>query len=409
MIQSHPIHVYSEIGKLKTVILHRPGHEVERLVPRYMDRMLFDDIPFLKKMQAEHDAFAQILQDHGVEILYLKDLVLQSLTDATKKSQFVEQFLEHTPHRQHIKDLLRNYLLDLTAAEMIDALIGGIAKNELAPAARLYLSDYVNHREPFYLPPLPNLYFMRDPVAFIGQGASVNCMLQSIRKREPLLLNWVLHWHPRFAGWDIPRWYHHHLPFPLEGGDILVLSPEVVAIGISERTSAEAIESLAEALLNQSSFVQVMAIEIPKQRAFMHLDTVFTMVNHDQFTIYPGIENQDGEMNIFYLYRDKMGKISIQRRSRLLDALKEVLHLSDLDLIPCGGGDPVIAAREQWNDGSNTLAIAPGVVVTYDRNVVTNETLRQHGITVIETPSSELARGRGGPRCMSMPLVREVI
>jgi arginine deiminase len=183
----------------------------------------------------------------------------------------------------------------------------------------------------------------------------------------------------------------------------------VVAIGISERTSAEAIESLAEALLNQSSFVQVMAIEIPKQRAFMHLDTVFTMVNHDQFTIYPGIENQDGEMNIFYLYRDKMGKISIQRRSRLLDALKEVLHLSDLDLIPCGGGDPVIAAREQWNDGSNTLAIAPGVVVTYDRNVVTNETLRQHGITVIETPSSELARGRGGPRCMSMPLVREVI
>ncbi len=403
----HPICVYSEIGKLKKVILHRPGHEVERLVPLYMDRMLFDDIPFLKKMQAEHDAFATLLQENGVEVLYLKDLLLQSLTDSTLVAQFVEYILDNDTFRQHVKAMLKNHLLRLPVPEMIEAIIGGIAKNELTPANRNHLADYVSQREPFYLTPLPNLYFMRDGVSFIGDGASVNRMLQNIRKRESLLLDWVVTHHPCFRNVHIPRWYEQHFPFPIEGGDILVLSPEVVAVGISERTCAEAVELFAENLLNRSSFEQVMAIEIPKQRAFMHLDTVFTMVNFNQFTIYPGIESKDGQINIFHLFKDKVGNISIKHRTRLLDALKEVLHLSEIDLIPCGGGDPVVAAREQWNDGSNTLAIAPGVVVTYDRNVVTNETLRKHGLTVLEIPSSELARGRGGPRCMSMPLVRE--
>ena len=214
-------------------------------------------------------------------------------------------------------------------------------------------------------------------------------------------------YHPDYRVHSHPQWLKRNYPFALEGGDILVLSDEVIAIGVSERTSARAIEQLAHNLLVAgTSYKRVMAVEIPKKRAFMHLDTVFTMVDRDKFTIHPEIEGLNGHMNIFILELDREKEVQISRRSNLSEALKEVLHLPEIALIPCGGGDTIFSPREQWNDGSNTLAIAPGVVITYDRNQVTNELLAEYGIEVIEVPSAELSRGRGGPRCMSMPLVR---
>jgi arginine deiminase len=258
---------------------------------------------------------------------------------------------------------------------------------------------------------MPNLYFTRDPAASIGNGLSINKMREPARRRESLFMQYIIKHHPRFAGHDVPVWLDRDFGFSIEGGDELVLSDEVVAIGISARTSARATEKLALNLFKkQDSIKKVVAVEIPKCRAFMHLDTVFTMVDYDKFTIHPEIQGPQGNMNIYILERGSDEEhAKITHRTNLQETLKEVLHLDELVLIPCGGGDEIAASREQWNDGSNTLAIAPGVVVTYDRNYISNALLRQHGIEVIEILSSELSRGRGGPRCMSMPIVREDI
>jgi len=224
-----------------------------------------------------------------------------------------------------------------------------------------------------------------------------------------LFMQYIINHHPRFVGHDVPVWLDRDFGFSIEGGDELILSDEVVAIGVSARTSARAIEKLALNLFKkQDGFKKVVAVEIPKCRAFMHLDTVFTMVDYDKFTIHPEIQGPQGNMNVYILEKGVDDQhVNITHRTNLQEALKEVLGLNELILIPCGGGDEIAASREQWNDGSNTLAIAPGVVVTYDRNYISNELLRQHGIEVIEISSSELSRGRGGPRCMSMPIVRE--
>ncbi|MDE5168715.1 arginine deiminase family protein, partial [Paenibacillus larvae] len=264
---------------------------------------------------------------------------------------------------------------------------------------------------PFYLDPMPNLYFTRDPAAAIGDGLSINKMREPARRRESLFMQYIMRYHPRFKDHDVPVWLDRDYEFPIEGGDELLLNDEVIAIGVSARTSAKAIERLAKNLFSRQDRIRkVLAIEIPKCRAFMHLDTVFTMVDYGKFTIHPAIQRPEGDMNIFILEKGADEEsLQITRCTCLTKALKEALSLDELTLIPCGGGDAIASAREQWNDGSNTLAIAPGVVVTYDRNYVSNALLREHGIEVIEVPSSELSRGRGGPRCMSMPIVRKDI
>jgi arginine deiminase len=258
---------------------------------------------------------------------------------------------------------------------------------------------------------MPNLYFTRDPAASIGNGLSINRMCEPARHRESLFIKYIITHHPRFAVHNVPVWLDRSSPSPIEGGDELILSDEVIAIGVSSRTSARAIEKLAINLFkSNTSFKKVLAIEIPKCRAFMHLDTVFTMVDHDKFTIHPAILGPLGNMNVYILEKGNDEEhVNISHCSNLQQALKEALQLNNLVLIPCGGGDEIASSREQWSDGSNTLAIAPGVVVTYDRNYISNELFRQHGIKVIEILSSELSRGRGGPRCMSMPIVREDI
>lgn len=408
----HPIHVTSEIGTLRTVLLKRPGGEVENLVPEYLQRLLFDDIPYLPIIQREHDYFAETLKNRGIEVLYLEKLAAEALANPELKKQFVNDILrESRANVNGAANVLREYLLSFPTAEMVNKIMSGTLKNEIEASKKTHLYEFMDDHYPFYLDPMPNLYFTRDPAACIGNGLSINSMREPARRRESLFMQYIIQHHPRFAGHDIPVWLDRDYEFPIEGGDELVLSDEVIAIGVSARTSAKAIERLALNLFNRnSSFKKVLAVEIPKCRAFMHLDTVFTMVDYDKFTIHPAIQGPQGNMNVYILEKGEDEKhVSISHRTNLQEALKEALQLSDLVLIPCGGGDEIAASREQWNDGSNTLAIAPGVVVTYDRNYISNELLRQHGIEVVEILSSELSRGRGGPRCMSMPIVREDI
>ncbi|WP_243292769.1 arginine deiminase [Bacillus sp. FJAT-47783] len=408
----YPLHVTSEIGELKTVILHRPGREVENLTPEYLQRLLFDDIPFLPAIQKEHDYFASALRNRGVEVLYLETLVEESLHTDELREQFVDQILEESKSningaRQNLKD----YLLKGSTKELVEKVMAGVLKTEIEQDKKVHLYELMADHYPFYLDPMPNLYFTRDPAAVIGGGISINKMNESARVRESIFMDYIMNHHPRFATQDIPKWITRDSQFSMEGGDQLVLNKHTVAVGVSARSTAQAIEKMAINLFEQQKDItKVIAVEIPKSRAFMHLDTVFTMVDYNKFTIHPAIQGPEGNMRIFILEKgEEKRRVKIQERNNLAETLKEVLGLDEIVLIPCGGGDPIASAREQWNDGSNTLAIAPGVVMTYDRNYVSNDLLRQHGLEVIEIPSSELSRGRGGPRCMSMPIYREDI
>lgn len=407
-----PLHVTSEIGKLKTVLLHRPGEELENLTPDYLTELLFDDIPYLKVAQQEHDTFAQALRDRGIETLYLDQLAVEALDHANMREQFVDEMLHASKQGDaQITDALKGYLLGMSTHDMVRKIMAGVRKTEVTieHTGAKQLHELVGNSFPFYLNPMPNLYFTRDPAATIGQGLTINRMHWPARRRESLFMEYIINHHPRFAGHNVPVWYDRSNRFSMEGGDELVLSAEVMAIGISERTTAEAIERMAAKLFAGSSFRKILAIEIPKSHAFMHLDTVFTMVDYDKFTIHPAILDSGGKLSVFVLEPGENGSISIDHQTDIQHALREALHKEHIELLPCGGGDPIASAREQWNDGSNTLAIAPGVVVTYDRNYVSNQLLRDHGLEVIEVPGSELGRGRGGPRCMSMPLIREDI
>jgi len=410
-----PIKIQSEIGNLKTVIIKRPSLEIENLTPDYADTLLFDEIPYLHKMQEEHDAFAKVLTDRGSEVLYLEELMAEALKTDTLKEQFLAGLLGESNHLHgYIREKVKNYLLQFPAKEMVAKIMGGVRKDEknLKIPEKRSLLAMVAHHYPFYVSPMPNLYFTRDLSACIGNGIVISKMNRPARQKESLFMKFILENHERFAGLGIPVWLNRDYRFSFEGGDILVLSKEAVAIGISERTSAAAIERLAKNLFARGSGItKVLAVDIPKERASMHLDTVFTMLDRNKFTIHTDIFDKHGEIDSFIIeHSDCDAEIKIKPLKQLKEALMEVLELDDVVLIPCAGGDVVAAPREQWSDGSNTLTVAPGVVITYDRNYVTNKIFQEDfGIEVLEIPSSELSRGRGGPRCMSLPLFREDI
>ncbi len=403
--------VNSEIGPLKKVLLHRPGKELEHLVPQELERLLFDDIPYLALARNEHDRFADILRENGAEVVYLEDLMAETLqANPGLKEIFIRQFLaEAGPVANSHTEELSAFLSEIAdERELILKTMSGVTADELrgrlteGPLVRL-----TSGTRQFVLDPIPNLYFTRDPFASIGCGISLHRMYSPTRCRETIYGQFILKHHPEFAG-RVPLYYDRNCPFSIEGGDILNLSGEVLAIGISQRTSPEGIERLAANLFREetSSVKKILVMDIPNFRAFMHLDTVFTQVDRDKFSIHPEILRS---LRIYEICLGR-GEDHIRAREReesLEDVLRDVLGLDRVTLIRCGGKDIIASAREQWNDGANTLCIAPGKVIVYNRNYVTNEILRDSGVAVYEMPSSELARGRGGPRCMSMPLFRE--
>ena len=401
------IHNTSEIGRLKKVLLHRPGQELENLMPEYLERLLFDDIPYLREAQKEHDAFADCLRQQGVEVVYLTDLVVNSITSDEVRKELVIQFLDEAGVKdQRSRVLLGEYLGKMPDKQMVSTMMAGVRKSQLQGESEK-LADLLSAAGddyPFVVDPMPNLYFTRDPFATIGTGVSIHKMHTATRNRETLFGKLIFEHNPEYM--HAPRWYDRGEVSSLEGGDILVLSPQVLAVGISQRTRENSIDTLAEAVLTRSqTFKKILAFNIPKTRSFMHLDTVFTMVDRDKFTVHPNILSS---ITVFVMELDENRQMKIrQEEGRLEDILKEHLELDRVTLIPCGRGSEIDAAREQWNDGSNTLAIGPGEVVVYSRNYVTNRSLEEAGIKIHTIPSAELSRGRGGPRCMSMPLWRE--
>ncbi|MDC7225148.1 MAG: arginine deiminase [Spirochaetales bacterium] len=405
-LQSSIFNIRSETGTLKTILLHRPGRELEQLIPKYLDEMLFEDIPYLAQMQEEHDVFARTLRERGAEVLYFEKLLADILKNPDVKQSVVDEVADNLGLTDNsLRCDISMLLSERSPEDLAGTLLAGLAKADVKqPVLEKRLSFYIKDDYPFYLDPLPNLYFARDYGTVIGSRLSVNSMKAKARRRESMLLQYIVKNHKRFNGSGQRLWHEYNEPESIEGGDILVLSKHVVAIGCSARTSAEGIENLAARLFSEDEHItEVIVIQIPFTRAYMHLDTVFTMVDRDKFTIFPGITDK---VHVFSLTK-RSGGITIRPQDNLIKTLSRSLDLPAVTLIETGGGDAVTAEREQWNDSTNTLALAPGTVVTYRRNIVSNNILRKHGIEVVEIPGSELVRGRGGPRCMSMPLCRE--
>ena len=409
------INVRSEIGPLKKVLLHRPGNELLNLTPDSLNRLLFDDIPFLPDAQAEHDEFARALKENGIEVVYLEDLMASVLEISDEiEDKFIRQFIyEAGITTPKYKNLVFDYLKSFNnKKELVLKTMEGIKIEEISRAKRNVeksLVDLVSEESEFLADPMPNLYFTRDPFASAGNGVILNKMYSVTRNRETIYAEYIFNFHPEYKDM-VPKYYDRYYPYHIEGGDILNLNEHILAVGISQRTTPEAIDQLAKNLFKdpECKIDTILAFNIPNSRAFMHLDTVFTQIDYDKFTYHPGIMDT---LQVFEITEgDDPNSYEDLNVTEINDSLENILSKylkRNIILIPCAGGDKVSAEREQWNDGSNTLCIAPGVVVVYDRNNLTNNTLRSNGLKVIEIHGAELSRGRGGPRCMSMPLVRE--
>ena len=401
------VNVKSEIKPLKRVLLHRPGNELLNLTPNTLEELLFDDIPFLKVAQEEHDAFAQALRDNGVEVFYLEDLMAEVLeANPELREQFLKQWIEEAGIRtDRYQKIIFDYLQENypDAKDLVLKTMEGINLTELHTDKSNSLVDLVSEASKMVVAPMPNLYFTRDNFAMIGNGVSINRMYSVTRNRETIYAEYIFGNHPDFA--DVPQYYSRYNTFHIEGGDILNINDHVLAVGISQRTEPDAIDALAHNIFNDetSPIDTILAFNIPNNRAMMHLDTVFTQIDTDKFTIHPGIM---GPLTVFEITPEGDGIKVKEMTGKLEDILEKYVGVP-VELIPCGGGDRIAAEREQWNDGSNTLCIAPGTVVVYERNDVTNKVLEEKGIKLVVIPSAELSRGRGGPRCMSMPIWRE--
>ena len=411
------INVRSEIGPLKKVLLHRPGNELLNLTPDSLSRLLFDDIPFLPDAQAEHDEFARALKENGIEVVYLEDLmasVLELSDDIEDK--FIRQFIyEAGITTPKYKNLVFDYLKSFNnKKELVLKTMEGIKLEEISRAKRdveKSLVDLVSEESDFLADPMPNLYFTRDPFASAGNGVILNKMYSVTRNRETIYAEYIFNYHPDFKG-KLDKYYDRYLPYHIEGGDVLNLNSHILAVGISQRTEAAAIDELAKNCFKDPNckIDTILAFNIPESRAFMHLDTVFTQIDYDKFTYHPGIMDT---LQVFEITEgdipDSDEDLNVKEVNGSLEEILEKYLGREIEVIPCAGGEKISSEREQWNDGTNTLCIAPGVVVVYDRNNITNNILREHGLKVIEVSSAELSRGRGGPRCMSMPLIREDI
>jgi arginine deiminase len=401
--------VTSEIGRLREVLVHRPGIELARLSPQNRESLLFDDILWVERAQEEHDRFVEILRSRDVKVLYLRDLLAETLADASVRGGLVDRVVTPRVCGPRISERLRRELRECSMEELLDSLLGGLLTKELRDwGIHDDFADLIANRYDFVLPALPNLFFMRDSAAWIHEGVSLSVLATPARAPESIYLGAIYRHHPRFRGAGFPFWYGADrgdgYPASLEGGDVLVLNENTVLVGCGERTTGSAVEQLASRLFESSSVKNVIAAHQRKGRAMMHLDTVFTMVDVNKFNFYPGILRS---LEVFVL-RPGEGRVSASRADGLESALRSCLNRSDLEMI-ASGEEGIEYVREQWDDGHNTLALEPGVVVGYMRNRETNRRLRDAGIEVLELDASELCRGRGGSRCMTQPLVREPV
>ena len=397
------INVNNEIKPLKKVLLHRPGEELLNLTPNALDELLFDDIPDLEKAIEEHDNFAKIFKDEGIEVVYLEDLMAETLDQNNNlREEFLEKYLKEANISDELAYKESKKLLESIkdTKEFVLKTMSGITLKELG-----IKNDKVIYNQKYTaINPMPNLYFTRDPFSSIAEGVSINSMYSVTRSRETIYADYIFNYHKDYKG--TKNFYGRGKDYHIEGGDILNINENLLMIGISQRTELNAIRVLAQNVLEDqdNDINEIIGVNIPNERAYMHLDTVFTQIDVDTFTYHPGIISTFHAVK-FSLRDGEMSEEFIEKS--LDDLLKDALKLDKINLLPCGGGDPIAALREQWTDGSNTLAIAPGKVIVYKRNTVTNQMLELNDIEVIKLDSSTLTVGRGGPRCMSMPLIRE--
>ena len=396
--------ISSEYEKLRTVMVHEPGNEIGRLAPSNKDQLLFDDIPYLEEMRREHKDFVELLKQNGVESLEVRNLLIEILKDEEITKRLFDECMELERCRG-----LKNgeFLNGREPKEVAEILFSGLTYNEFEGKL---VEEMTKKGEEFLIPPIPNFYFTRDPSAVIKDGV-VSCkMFYPARAREALIMKYIFKFHPTFRG-NSPFWYgikeEEDRPYTIEGGDIILLNSDVIAIGNSERTRSHSIERLAQNLFDHDVVDVVYEVKIPHERTYMHLDTVFSVISEDIVVFYPEALKETIEMIAYRPYRMYGRLIARGEKEKfgLIDRLPELLG-ADVVALQTGGGDIRYSEKEQFADGTNTLAVAPKKVVTYRRNEKTNEVLEELGVKVLRIDGYELVRGRGGPRCMTMPLVR---
>jgi arginine deiminase len=392
--------VDSEVGPLRTVLLHRPGNELKRLTPRNNDQLLFDSIPWVDRAQQEHDEFAEVLRGRGVEVLLLADVLRDALEDPRAHTAGVHAAVDGKHLGENLADSLRSHLSGMNAPTLAEVLTSGVTFEELPAAEGASLVRKMHHPHDFAVDPLPNLLFTRDSSVWIADRVAISSLAMPARRRETALLDLIYAYHPRFQ--HAARAYGAHSA-PVEGGDVMLLAPGVLAIGVGERTTPAGAESLARSVFADNIAHTVLAVPIAQARATMHLDTVCTMVDSDAVVMYPLARDS---LVAYTMRSEGDDSLHVEGPAPFLHAAAEAMGIEKLRVIDTGL-DPVTAEREQWDDGNNTLALAPGVVVGYERNVETNERLKEAGIEVLPIAGSELGSGRGGPRCMSCPIARD--